>query len=56
MKMVSGTFFSLWADACEEGDDIVSIEQVPGTCSQSIPLLAQEPISSSEYWVLGWEF
>ena len=32
------------------------MEKVPGTCSESMPLLVQEPIGSSEYWVLSAEF
>ena len=48
--------FSFCADACEESDEIVSMEKVPSTCSESMPLLVQEPIGSFEYWVLGWEF
>ena len=36
--------FSLCVDVCEESDEIVSMEKVPGTCFELILLLLQEPI------------
>ena len=36
--------FSLYADASGTSDEIVSMEKVPGTCSELMPLLVQEPI------------
>ena len=45
--------FSRCADACGESDEISSMEKVPGTCFELVLLLAQEPIGSSEFWVLS---
>ena len=39
-----GSLFSFRADACGESDVIVSIAKIPGTCSELMPLLVQEPM------------
>ena len=46
----------LCAGACEESDEIVNMEKVPGNDSELTPVIVQEPIGSSEFWVLGGEF